>query len=317
MVLIKTKTNYQWDKKQVSPNPETGEMGEEKDVVALTRQLQLMVKDMRDDIFQLNPTLFTTLPTAEEDKRGSFVIKEASSVEDLLNICIRDASAAFLFKTIALNVNKKGADVASATSMTLGNDGDCFDITGTTTITSITIRPVGDVVKLQFDGVLTLTDGSNLKLNGDFVTAAESTIMLKSDGTNWFELSRSPTVDTTTSFFAGSFSRDISLTGDQAVTGVGFTPKLVIFRITLTGVDGGHGWGWSNVTDEDAGVMDLFNSQIDRMANQSGKAIGVFPAASKQSVADLTAFGSDGFTLNWSGSGSPTGTAVVHYVAMG
>lgn len=52
----------------------------------------------------------------------------------------------------------KGADVASATALTLGTDGNYFDITGTTTITSIaTTGKVGTVVKLHFDGILTLT----------------------------------------------------------------------------------------------------------------------------------------------------------------
>lgn len=93
---------------------------------------------------------------------------------------------AYIFK------ESKGADVASAGSMTLGNDGNFFDITGTTTITSITAKTAGTCVKLQFDGILTVTDGSNLKLNGDFITAAESTLTLVSDGTNWYEISRSP-----------------------------------------------------------------------------------------------------------------------------
>lgn len=86
----------------------------------------------------------------------------------------------------------KGADVASTGSMTLGTDGTYFDITGTTTITSITAKTAGTIVYLQFDGALTVTDGGNLKLNGDFVTAAESTLMLLCDGTNWYEISRTP-----------------------------------------------------------------------------------------------------------------------------
>lgn len=92
---------------------------------------------------------------------------------------------------------QKGADVASTASMTLGNDGNFFDITGTTTITSITAKPAGTVVWLQFDGALTVTDGSNLKLNGNFSTAAESVLQLVSDGSSWYEVSRQPT--------AGSF----------------------------------------------------------------------------------------------------------------
>jgi hypothetical protein len=51
----------------------------------------------------------------------------------------------------------KGDDVASASSLTLGDDGNYFDITGTTTITSIATKGVGTVVRLHFDGSLTLT----------------------------------------------------------------------------------------------------------------------------------------------------------------
>ncbi len=82
----------------------------------------------------------------------------------------------------------KGADVASASAITLGDDGNFFDITGTTGITSITAKTAGTVVMLQFDGVLTVTDGSNLKLNGNLTTAAETTLTLVCDGTNWLSL---------------------------------------------------------------------------------------------------------------------------------
>lgn len=51
----------------------------------------------------------------------------------------------------------KGADIASASALTLGTDGNYFDVTGTTTITSISSAGVGSVIKLHFDGSLTLT----------------------------------------------------------------------------------------------------------------------------------------------------------------
>jgi hypothetical protein len=44
---------------------------------------------------------------------------------------------------------------------------------------------------LRFAGILTVTDGSNLKLAGNFTTAADSTLELVCDGTNWIELGRS------------------------------------------------------------------------------------------------------------------------------
>lgn len=85
-----------------------------------------------------------------------------------------------------------GASVASATALPLPT-GRVFHVTGTTTITSITSTNYesGVVITLIFDDVLTLTDGSNLKLAGDFVTTADDTITLTYDGTNWYETSRS------------------------------------------------------------------------------------------------------------------------------
>ena len=69
----------------------------------------------------------------------------------------------------------KGADVASATSLILGADGNYFDITGTTTITSIATLGVGTKVALHFDAAVTLThDATNLILPGaaNYTTAA-------------------------------------------------------------------------------------------------------------------------------------------------
>lgn len=54
----------------------------------------------------------------------------------------------------------KGADIASATALTLGTDGNYFDVTGTTTITSIGTVGVGTVIRLHFDGAVTLTHHS-------------------------------------------------------------------------------------------------------------------------------------------------------------
>ena len=51
----------------------------------------------------------------------------------------------------------KGADIASATALALGVDGNYFDVTGTTAITSINTRRVGSIIKLHFDGILALT----------------------------------------------------------------------------------------------------------------------------------------------------------------
>lgn len=69
----------------------------------------------------------------------------------------------------------KGADVASATALVLLTDGNYFDVTGTTTITSFNTTAIGTVIKLHFDAALILThDATNLALPGgaNITTAA-------------------------------------------------------------------------------------------------------------------------------------------------
>jgi len=94
---------------------------------------------------------------------------------------------------------KKGADVASAGGLTLGADGNIFDITGTTTINTITPTnwQAGSVVILQFDGILQVTHnsgGTNDIILGDatnYTTAVGDSLMVWFDGTDWREMARS------------------------------------------------------------------------------------------------------------------------------
>lgn len=82
--------------------------------------------------------------------------------------------------------------VASAAAVTLPYGSGVFRVTGTTNITSIVATGhSGRNVTLIFYGSLTFTDGSNLKLAGDFMTTADDVITLTCDGTNWYEVSRS------------------------------------------------------------------------------------------------------------------------------
>jgi len=67
---------------------------------------------------------------------------------------------------------KKGADIASASPLVLGTDGNYFDVTGTTGITSISTWNVGGMVRLHFDGALTITHHSTdlILPNGSNIT---------------------------------------------------------------------------------------------------------------------------------------------------
>jgi hypothetical protein len=82
--------------------------------------------------------------------------------------------------------------VASAATITIPSGVNVVTVTGTTNITAInTTSSTRKTVTLIFAGVLTVTDGSNLKLAGNFVTTADDTLTLYCDGTNWFEVARS------------------------------------------------------------------------------------------------------------------------------
>ena len=76
------------------------------------------------------------------------------------------------------SVTEKGADIASATTLVVGTDGDYFDITGTTAITGMTVT-AGRRFTLQFNGAVVLTHhATNLYLPGaaNFTTEANDSL---------------------------------------------------------------------------------------------------------------------------------------------
>ncbi len=81
----------------------------------------------------------------------------------------------------------EGADIASATTTEIwSTDGDTVHITGTTTITSLgTSIQAGQWKKIIFDGVLILTNGANLALQGgqNITTAAGDIAYVYADTT--------------------------------------------------------------------------------------------------------------------------------------
>jgi len=93
----------------------------------------------------------------------------------------------------------EGTGVASAASLVLPG-ADTVLITGTVTITNIywiltgEVAPPGTKVDLRFSGATTVTDGGNIALDGDLVTANGTILGLVSIGTaGWQERFRKPT----------------------------------------------------------------------------------------------------------------------------
>lgn len=91
----------------------------------------------------------------------------------------------------------KGADVASAASITLGN-GNVFAITGTTKISTIAAKDATTPVLLRFAAAGCQVEDRNLSGSGNvylseghYVSTAGGTLTLFGDGTNWYEAGRS------------------------------------------------------------------------------------------------------------------------------
>ena len=141
----------------------------------------------------------------------------------------------------------KGADVASATALTLGDDGNYFDITGTTAITSIATKGVGTVVKLHFDAGLTLThNATDLILPGgaNIVTAAgdEAEFVEYAAGDwrctnysrasdNWVDVASATTTD-----IGAVASQNVRVTGTTTITGLGTVAAGTFRRVRFAGI---------------------------------------------------------------------------------
>ncbi len=83
---------------------------------------------------------------------------------------------------------------------------DKYVVTGGSTITAISTGYAGREISLRFSAAASLKASATLILSGDLIGGPGRLITLRSDGTNWYELSRSPT---NTAIYA---------TADQALT---------------------------------------------------------------------------------------------------
>jgi len=139
------------------------------------------------------------------DAQGNWAFTAQDATKEWLVVVI-DGTKKFLpihaegsqyFESLSLGgylATAKGADIASASTITLGTDGNFFDITGTTTITAIGALQAGHIVILQFDGACQIThNATSLILQGavNYTTAAGDVLaFISQDGTNWRELFR-------------------------------------------------------------------------------------------------------------------------------
>ena len=113
-----------------------------------------------------------------------------------------------------------------------------------------------------------------------------------------------------TRFEVGSFTRDISLTTSQEINLVGaFQPKAVMFFSAF----GSYGYSIGAVDGTRIGMSSMSGTTPNYTSNNE-YAIYITDGTNT-SYATLTSLDSDGFTLAWAKSSSPTGTTTIVYIA--
>jgi hypothetical protein len=112
----------------------------------------------------------SALGTKDITKNGTIALTANELVAGKVQFAIYDGTQ---FQLINTNAFAKGADVASASTINLtSTTGNIIDVTGTTTITAVTL-PEGQVRYVRFTGILTLTHGASLVLpSGANITTA-------------------------------------------------------------------------------------------------------------------------------------------------
>ncbi len=98
------------------------------------------------------------------------------------------------------------------------------------------------MIYLQFTGTPTVTDGGNLKLNGNLAASATDTLTLISDGVNWYEVGRSnaggdvTVIGTLYQHVASvSSATDVTLPAGNIFSVTGTTPINKFLPPTITG----------------------------------------------------------------------------------
>lgn len=196
---------------------------------------------------------FSTTPADNTDINGigtqgtNAVQNFDNAFRELMAILRRDVPGLTLANSYT-KIQKwaKGADVASATSLTLGDDGNYFDITGTTAITSIATKGVGTVVKLHFDAGLTLTHhATDLILPGganivtaagdeaefiEYATADWRCVNYSRASENWVDVASATTTD-----IGAVASQNVRITGTTTITGLGTVAAGTFRRVRFAG----------------------------------------------------------------------------------
>ena len=212
-----------------------------------------------------------------------------------------------------LTVNKTTGAV-TVQSLTLTAAATGFTIAGGTTSKTLTLDT--DVTATN----LMLKTGSNLAIgsdaDGDTYHRAAGVLARLAKGaanTKKFMNAAGTAPEWASGFRVGAFTRDMAAdSGDASIAGIGFKPQVVLL---ISGFSQGFAIGVAESSSVyGSGVIGGSGPGYTSSAGQFMLLTDNYGVTSQ--VAIPKTMDADGFTLTWTKTGSPTGTALIHFVAL-
>ena len=117
---------------------------------------------------------------------------------------------------------------------------------------------------------------------------------------------------------SGTFTRDMTAaTSTQGVTGIGFTPNYVAFAADVTNLTTGS-WGVSTSAGTATCLWDrTYDGTDNTWGVSTTSCILLLTDATDEQAGTLQSFDTDGFTISWEKSNTPTtATALIAFTAM-
>ena len=239
-------------------------------------------------------------------------------ISAFMQTMIDDTSARVARQTLLMH--KKGADVASASTLDLDTTtGDAVDVTGTTTITAITLSE-GEERTVRFTGALTITHGASLVLptSANIVTQAGDYAVFRGYSGGVVRCtSFQPLVALPTAFKHGVFTRDMSTASStQTVTGVGFKPRFILFLAAQNTTSSQASIGVDTASAARGGLYSSHAASADTWA-KSGTSYSIYAeqGGGVTYAGGVTAFREDEFDVSWVRAGAASGTLSIDYIA--
>ena len=159
-------------------------------------------------------------PAASSTNLGQMFAKTSAGQITEVGININTSSfTALRFQGTGITTTEEwaaGANLASASTLTLGSDGNSFLVTGTTTITAISAKTAGTVILLRFQSAIQVNHNATslILLNGKNASfqANDVLILVSLGSANWYEAARK-----SNDFVSDSARQDFRLTLETGV----------------------------------------------------------------------------------------------------